>query len=549
METFDYIIVGAGSAGCVLANRLSADPSVRVAVLEAGGKDTNPLIHMPAGIIGLLPPGKSKANWDYWTEPQAELGNRKLFWPRGRVLGGSSSINGMVYIRGHASDYDRWAQLGCLGWGWDDVLPYFKKSEDSARCSPEESDEHHGTGGPLHTEQKLFSQPLVEAFLKSAPEAGFLSTDDFNGSDMEGLGVFDTTTKNGSRWSAAKGYLAPVKDRQNLTIITHAQVETIIFKNKRACGISYVNRGKSHTVNARREIILCGGAINSPQLLMLSGVGPADHLKTYDIPVIADCPQAGKNLQDHLDHLLQWTITAPVSLNRYGLFPYNITAGLQWALTSSGAGTYAPTVVGAFLKSRPELVAPDIQLHFIAGYGLPHGIEDKARAKQHGYSIHMCQLRPESRGSIKLKSPHATDAPAIDPGYLSASEDIETVLTGIEMAKRIGNASAFSEFGAQQAWPTPAMQSRETLIEGIKAWAETIYHPVGTCRMGSDDSSVVDVRLRVRGVEGLRVVDASVMPRLISGNTNAPTIMIAEKASDMILMDWKTGHAMHEAIG
>ncbi len=548
MEIFDYVIVGAGSAGCVLANRLSADPTVRVAVLEAGGKDTHPLIHMPAGIVGLLPPGKSKANWDYWTEPQTQLGNRRLFWPRGRVLGGSSSINGMVYIRGHASDYDRWAQLGCTGWSWDDVLPYFKKSEDSARCAAGKHDDHHGLGSPLHTEQKLFSHPLVEAFLDAAPEAGFLNTDDFNGTHMEGLGVFDTTTKNGSRWSAAKAYLTPVKNRPNLSIITHAQAEKIIFDKQRASGIAYISKGKHHTINARREIILCGGAVNSPQLLMLSGIGPAAHLQSYNIPVVTCADEVGKNLQDHLDHLLQWTITAPVSLNRYGLFPHNITAGIQWALTSSGAGTYAPTVVGAFLKTRPELVAPDIQLHFIAGFGLPHGIEDKARAKQHGYSIHMCQLRPESRGSITLKSAKAMDAPAIDPSYLSASEDIETVLAGIDITKRIGNASVFTKLGAQQAWPTQAMQSRDTLIEGIKAWAETIYHPVGTCRMGSDDRSVVDVRLRVRGVESLRVVDASVMPKLISGNTNAPTIMIAEKASDMILTDWKTGHAMHKML-
>lgn len=535
METVDYIIVGAGSAGCVLANRLTADPSITVALIEAGGKDNNPMIHMPAGLIQLIPPDTAKENWDYWTEPQSHLNNRKLFWPRGKVLGGSSSINGMVYIRGHGSDYDRWAQLGLPGWGWDDVLPYFKRSEDSARGS----DGLHGTGGPLHTEQKPFPSPLNTAFLSAGREAGFLTTDDFNGPQMEGVGTYDTTTKNGSRWSAAKGYLKPVMNRPNLRVITGALTEKITFAANRATGISYRHKGQSILLTAAREVILCGGAINSPQLLMLSGIGPAAHLREKGIEVIADRADVGGNLQDHLDLLLQWTCPQPVSLNRYGRFPDNIIAGIQWAFASRGPGTFAPTVTGAFLKSRPDLVAPDIQLHFIAGYGLPHGVADDARAKQHGYSIHMCQLRPESRGCIKLKSPLPTDHPAINPNYLSAPEDVEVVLKGIEYTRAIGNAPAFAPYRTAETWPGPQVQSREELLAATRAWAETIYHPVGTCRMGPDAGSVVDGELRVRGVERLRVVDASVMPYLVSGNTNAPTIMIAEKASDMIIASTK----------
>lgn len=529
-QAYDIIIIGAGSAGCVLANRLSSDPSVRILLVEAGGSDRAVTIQMPMGISQILPPGKSAANWDYWTAPQKHLNNRKLFWPRGKVLGGSSSINGMVYIRGAATDYDYWRQLGCTGWAWDDVLPYFKKAEDSARGS----DAFHGTGGPLHSEQRITPNILAEAFLEAGREAGYAMTPDFNGAQFEGFGWYDTTTKDGTRWSAAKGYLRPVKDRKNLTVLTGALVEKIIFTNKRATGVRLAIGRKQQDYTARAEIILCGGAVNSPQTLMLSGIGPAEHLQAHNIEVIADRSDVGSNLQDHLDSLLQWEIEEPVSFNRYARFPHNMIVGVQWLMTRDGPGSGAPTPAGAFLKTRPELETPDVQIHFIAGLGKAHGIESDLK-KSHGYMLHVCQLRPESRGTIRLASNNPADNPLIDPNYLSAAEDIETQVAGISIARAIGNASAFQKFKPRELWPGPATTGKAEILAALRETGETIYHPVATCRMGPDDASVVDLELRVRGVQGLRVVDASIMPRLISGNTNAPTIMIAEKAADMIL--------------
>lgn len=527
---FDFIIIGAGSAGCVLANRLSADPAVSVLLIEAGGSDRATTIQMPMGISQILPPGKSAANWDYWTAPQKHLDNRRLFWPRGRVLGGSSSINGMVYIRGAASDYDHWRQLGCTGWSWDDVLPYFRKAEDSARGV----DDLHGTGGPLHSEQRIRPTPLVDSFIDACKQSGIPFTPDFNGKQFEGVGYYDTTTKDGTRWSAAKGYLHPVKDRKNLTILTQALVEKIIFKDRQATAVR-LRRGKdSVDYTARREILLCGGAVNSPQTLMLSGIGPAEHLRQHGIDVIADRPDVGSNLQDHLDILLQWKIAEPVSFNRYGRFPRNLLVGAQWLLTRDGPGAGAPTPAGAFVKTRPELATPDVQFHFIAGIGLPHGVESDLK-NSHGYMIHLCQLRPESRGTIRLGSADPAGHPVIDPNYLSAPEDMEVQLAGLDIARAVGNAPAFQAFKPTEYWPGAAATSRDALVAAIRSKGETIYHPVATCRMGPDSASVVDLELRVRGVTGLRVIDASVMPRLVSGNTNAPTIMIAEKAADMIL--------------
>ena len=528
-EDFDYIIVGAGSAGCVLASRLSADPAIRVVLLEAGGKDSSMLIHMPAGIGNIIPPDKPNAmNWGFWTVPQRHLNDRPLYWPRGRVLGGSSSINGMVYIRGHASDYDRWAQTGLAGWGWRDVLPYFRRAENSERGACD----FHGEGGPLHTSSRRHPLALAEVFVAAAVEAGFARTDDFNGEQFEGAGHYDATIKDGSRWSAARAYLTPVLHRANLEVRTGVQVEAVTFAGRTATGVRYRQGARTETVRAR-ETILSGGAINSPQLLLLSGIGPAADLRALGIEVVRDLAAVGENLQDHLDVVVQWASTQPVTLNANKAFHRKVQALLQWRFGKTGSGASMATPSGAFVSTRPGLAAPDVQLHFMPYKGAPHG--RGTMSAEHGYQMHVCQVRPDSRGTIKLASPDPLAHPLIDPNYLTSPDDARVMVEGVKIARRIGAAAAFAPYRGEERWPGAGVTDDAAILARLRDSAETIYHPVGTCRMGADPASVVDGDLRVRGIEGLRVVDASVMPFLVSGNTNAPTIMIAEKASDAII--------------
>ncbi|MFP3943051.1 MAG: choline dehydrogenase [Alphaproteobacteria bacterium] len=526
-QEFDYIIIGAGSAGCVLANRLSAEKDARVLLLEAGPKDKSVLIKMPAGVAQLFGT-KNKYNWYYETEPQPNMDGRRLLWPRGKGLGGSSSINGMVYIRGHARDFDHWRQMGLEGWGFADVLPYFKRTEAYERGG----DAFRGDSGPLWVSRGKSQIPLFRAYVEAGRQAGYPVTDDFNGAQQEGVGYYDLTIKDGGRWSASFAYLHPVLERENLSVETGALVNRIVVENGRATGVEFTRRGRTKTVRAAREILLCGGAVNSPQTLMLSGIGPADALRRLGIEPAADLPGVGQNLQDHLDIMVQVESTQPVTLYRYTQALPRLATGLNYLLFGKGMGREQGLEAGAFLKTRPELEVPDIQIHFVAALMFDHG---RVKADRHGYMQHVCQLRPESRGHIALKSADPRDYPAIQPNYLATETDRRVLREGTRVAREIFAQSAFDPYRGPEIWPGPDVKTDEEIDAWVRRTAETIYHPVGTCRMGTDENAVVDAQLRVRGVEGLRVVDASVMPALIGGNTNAGTMMIAEKAADMIL--------------
>ena len=526
---FDYVVVGAGSAGCVLANRLSADGRHSVLLLEAGPKDNNLWIHVPLGYGRLFK--EKTVNWMYQTEPEPGLDGRTIFQPRGKVLGGSSSINGLLYVRGQHQDYDRWRQHGNSGWGFDDVLPYFKKAENQQRGA----DDFHAAGGPLPVSDLVHADPLSAAFIAAAAETGIPVNPDFNGASQEGTGFFQTTTRRGRRASTAVAYLRPARGRGNLRVETSALAQRILFDGRRADTIEFRQAGVLRTARARKEILVSGGAYNSPQLLQLSGVGPAELLRQHGIDVVLDAPGVGHDLQDHMQVRVVMRCTQSITLNDIVNSPVRrILAGARYAAFRKGPLTIAAGTSGAFFKTSPRLATPDIQIHF-----LPFST-DKMGERLHsfsGFSASVCQLRPESRGSLRIRSADPTAAPEIRINYLSTEVDRTANVEGLKVLRRILQAPALGPYVVEEVDPGAKVSTDEELLNYCRARGSTIYHPTSTCRMGSDPLAVVDQRLRVRGLEGLRVVDGSIMPDLVSGNTNAAIIMIAEKASDMILED------------
>ncbi len=526
---FDYVIIGAGSAGCVLAARLSEDPGVKVALLEAGPKDNSLLVKMPAG-AGSLFKAKGPYNWGWETTPQKHLDGRRLWQPRGRGWGGSSSINGMIYIRGHARDYDQWRQMGLTGWAYADVLPYFKRAEHLETGG----DPWHGEDGPLWVSRAPPGHPLFKAFIQAGREAGYPVTRDFNGYQQEGFGTYQLTIKDGERWSAARGYLHPVlESRPNLTIVSNAHAARIIVENGEAAGVEYAKGpgAPRRKIFARAEVLLCAGAFQSPHLLMLSGIGPADHLKANGIAVVHDSGEVGANLQDHLDLVLNWECTKPITVYSMTKGLKQLAVGMQYMATRQGPGRLNHLHSGAFLKTRPELDRPDIQLHFVNAIMFDHA---RTPADRDGFTVHACQLRPESKGTIRLGSSDPFQPALVDPNYLASDVDKRTLRDSIRLVRDVVGRDAMKLYRGPELRPGAQVQSDDEIDAYIRATSETIYHPVGTCRMGADDRSVVDEHCRVRGVKSLRVIDASVMPTLIGGNTNAPTIMIAEKIADHI---------------
>jgi choline dehydrogenase len=534
MASYDYVVVGAGSAGCVIAHRLTEDPAVRVLVLEAGGSDTSAIFRKPGmlAIVYQVPRLKKKADWGYSTTPQKHMNDRQMPWTRGKIIGGCSTVNGMLYVRGNRKNYDDWAAAGCAGWSYADVLPYFKRSE----CHEDGESEFHGGAGRLQVTRQRGTSPVSDAFVDAiAASCGVPKLDDFNGARQEGASTFQMTCRDRMRSSSAVAFLYPALERPNLTLESGVMVSKLIVEKGRVTGVTYVKDGQTHTARAEREVVVSAGVIGSPQLLLLSGIGPADELRAAGVDVVHDLPGVGKNLHDHLMVPLRYAATKDTG--HRSTATHFFKGMLDEYLF--GRGWFGKTFLegGAFVKSDPSLPIPDIQFHSIPwAYPEPNddGPAEPTISKEHSFTILPGLIYPKSRGEVRLQSTDPTQAPAIDPHYFEDDADVKTLLRAFEMARAIAATKPLSDFLRGEATPGPKVTSEADLRAAIRLYAKTIYHPVGTCRMGVDKTAVVDPELRLRGLEGLRVADASIMPSIVGGNTNAPSIMIGERASDLI---------------